>query len=74
MVLLFFTFELAVRLQRHGRNFWLFFTTEDWAWNWLDLFIVVFGMFDQWVLPFWMTVVGKRGGPELGDMFLLIRT
>lgn len=71
LILGFFCFELFVRVRRQGLPF---FTDEGAIWNILDCLIVVFGVFDQWILNLWMSLV--RGGShsdELGDTLLLIR-
>lgn len=48
--LLIFTFELAIRMKRSGC--WAFFASPDeWAWNWVDFFIVLGGVIDQWMMP-----------------------
>lgn len=67
----FFLFEVFVRLRRQGASF---FYEEGSLWNILDFFIVVFGVFDQWLLNVWMSMVrGQQRTSELGDILLLIR-
>jgi len=49
LLLMIFTFELAVRLKRGRLHF--FYHSSDWPWNWLDFIIVVGGIVDQWMMP-----------------------
>jgi len=71
LLLAFFLFELFVRFRRQGIQF---FTDDGAIWNCLDFLIVVFGVFDQWILNLWMSMVrGQQHSNELGDILLLIR-
>jgi len=48
LFLVIFLFELAVRLRFRRLSF---FNSSDWAFNWLDFFIVLGGMLNMWALP-----------------------
>eukprot|EP00401_Gymnodinium_catenatum_P062746 CAMPEP_0117504104 /NCGR_PEP_ID=MMETSP0784-20121206/24676_1 /TAXON_ID=39447 /ORGANISM="" /LENGTH=631 /DNA_ID=CAMNT_0005299447 /DNA_START=86 /DNA_END=1981 /DNA_ORIENTATION=+ len=61
LLLFIFTFELFTRMKRYGLRFFF----EDWVWNWLDGFIVLGGILDQWVMPT-ITLVQSRMGIEAG--------
>merc|ERR1719203_2611524 len=51
-----------------------FFISEGWIWNILDFFIVVIGVFDQWLLNLWMSLVHHGSHrSQLGNVLLLIR-
>lgn len=72
--LVFFVGELTLRLLRDGPVF--FRHPDDYAWNWLDLFIVVSGVIDQWVMPLIASFSEKSGGKksrQYGVMVLLMR-
>jgi len=72
MILFYFVFEISVRLRRHRLGF---FVSADWAWNWLDFCIVMFGAFDEWLKNFWMQLVARKTSPSsLGEVVLLART
>lgn len=71
-LLSFFTFELIVRILRHGCHF--FKHEDDWAWNLFDFFIVISGVFDQWMVPLLeQTVHGlSKEGRKKGKMSVVI--
>jgi len=72
LILLFFLFELTVNLRKQGCVH--FFTSEDYVWNVLDLFIVVVGTMDQWVIKlFVVAVYGRQHSDELGNSLMLFR-
>lgn len=72
LVLLFFLFELIVNFRKQGCSG--FFTSEDYVWNYLDLFIVVMGAMDQWVIKlFFVVVYGRQHSDELGNSLMLFR-
>ncbi|CAJ1450894.1 unnamed protein product, partial [Effrenium voratum] len=48
-LLVIYVFELFVRVAFHGVGY---FIHEDWAWHWLDFVVVMFGVLEQWMLPF----------------------
>ena len=51
-----FTIELGIRICADGCGlFW----GDDWTWGWLDLFIVVFSLWEVGVAP-WNWCVGER--------------
>eukprot|EP00928_Gymnodinium_smaydae_P030939 TRINITY_DN22864_c0_g1_i1.p1 TRINITY_DN22864_c0_g1~~TRINITY_DN22864_c0_g1_i1.p1 ORF type:complete len:705 (-),score=153.18 TRINITY_DN22864_c0_g1_i1:50-2164(-) len=71
IILLYFVFEIAVRLRCQGTRF---FTSDDFAWNLLDFLIVLFGVCDQWVLHFWVLLAtGDTSVGEVGQVVLLVR-
>eukprot|EP00401_Gymnodinium_catenatum_P007794 CAMPEP_0117606432 /NCGR_PEP_ID=MMETSP0784-20121206/79710_1 /TAXON_ID=39447 /ORGANISM="" /LENGTH=305 /DNA_ID=CAMNT_0005409515 /DNA_START=114 /DNA_END=1028 /DNA_ORIENTATION=- len=48
--LLWYCIELSLRAAYHRRGF-LYGRVSHVGWNWLDLFVVVCGIFDQWIIP-----------------------
>ncbi|CAL1171399.1 unnamed protein product [Cladocopium goreaui] len=71
-VLLFFLFELIVNFHKLGCSG--FFSSEDYVWNCLDLFIVVMGAMDQWVIRLLFVVMyGRHHSDELGNSLMLFR-
>jgi len=72
LVLLFFLFELIVNFRKLGCCG--FFRSEDYVWNYLDLFIVVMGAMDQWVIRLLFVVLyGRHHSDELGNSLMLFR-
>lgn len=72
LVLLFFLFELIVNFHKLGCSG--FFSSEDYVWNCLDLFIVVMGAMDQWVIRlFFVVMYGRHHSDELGNSLMLFR-
>ncbi|CAJ1413926.1 unnamed protein product [Effrenium voratum] len=49
-LLVIYAFELFVRVAFHGLGY---FYHSDWAWHWLDFVVVMLGVLEQWMLPFW---------------------
>eukprot|EP00427_Karlodinium_veneficum_P027567 CAMPEP_0169211874 /NCGR_PEP_ID=MMETSP1016-20121227/15986_1 /TAXON_ID=342587 /ORGANISM="Karlodinium micrum, Strain CCMP2283" /LENGTH=441 /DNA_ID=CAMNT_0009289521 /DNA_START=81 /DNA_END=1403 /DNA_ORIENTATION=- len=72
-LLIFFVFELSVRLCRHRLNYFLH--EDDWVWNLLDFGIVASGVSDQWVMP--LLEILKRQthdrSQHAGVVFMLMR-
>lgn len=77
LLLVFFCFELTVRLLRHKLLF--FRDPDDWMWNCLDFFIVTSGVVDQWCVPlskrigFGDSNRGGKGGEKMGVLVMLMR-
>lgn len=75
--LIIYVFELVVRVKRWGLRF--FWHTSDWAWNYLDLFIVGGGIADEWLNPLISFIQTLLGHPHHGQhgarqvLFKLIR-
>lgn len=70
-ILTFFVFELAVRIRHQGL---IMFASDECGWNWLDLCIVLFGVFDQWLMRMWISLAsGRQTRSELGEVLLLVR-
>jgi len=73
LMLLFFVFEILVRLRRMGYRF---FYAGDWVWNVFDFSIVFFGVCDQWLLAIWVAITssgGSQRADEIGQAMLLMR-
>lgn len=64
--LIFYIIEFALRAILYGIGDLLFGPYRIVCWNWLDLFIVVIGIIDQWILSF---ALGH--GPGQGDYCFL---
>merc|ERR1719174_3128891 len=69
-LLIFFVFELVMRLCRNGIMY--FKHEDDWVWNLLDFGIVASGVIDQWGMPIIEAYSGKRGH-HVGVVFMLMR-
>lgn len=72
-LLIFFVFELTVRLCRHGCMF--FKHEDDFVWNFLDFGIVASGVSDQWIMPLveWIKAEEGGGNKHAGTVFTLMR-
>jgi len=77
MLLSFFTFELVVRIARHGSQF--FKNEEDRVWNVFDFSIVTSGVVDQWLVPLGYKIAAVASGHpsthkgKMSVAFLLMR-
>eukprot|EP00927_Polykrikos_kofoidii_P000536 TRINITY_DN10193_c0_g1_i1.p1 TRINITY_DN10193_c0_g1~~TRINITY_DN10193_c0_g1_i1.p1 ORF type:complete len:1018 (-),score=200.57 TRINITY_DN10193_c0_g1_i1:485-3538(-) len=76
LLLVIFTFELAVRLRRYGCEF--FCHPEDITWNLLDFSIVAGGIVDQWLMPAISLVQMMMGNESpsvgnLGQLMMMLR-
>jgi len=69
-LLIFFVFELVMRLCRNGIMY--FKHEDDWVWNLLDFGIVASGVIDQWGMPIIEAYSGKKGH-HVGVVFMLMR-
>merc|ERR1712224_946572 len=71
-LLVFFVFELTVRLWRFGGQY--FRHEDDWVWNLLDFSIVASGVVDTWVMPLisWIKKETHKKG-HVGVAFMLMR-
>lgn len=73
--LAFFLFEIGVRVRRSGL-FRFFSRGEDLLWNYLDSLIVLTGILDQWVLPWYTLLLHQENsvsGGGIGQMMMLVR-
>merc|ERR1719174_862269 len=75
-LLIFFVFELVMRLCRNGIMY--FKHEEDWVWNLLDFGIVASGVIDQWGMPLIEWIKQEEDGPSkkkghAGVLFMLMR-
>eukprot|EP00747_Dinoflagellata_sp_TGD_P164909 gnl/TRDRNA2_/TRDRNA2_185503_c0_seq1.p1 gnl/TRDRNA2_/TRDRNA2_185503_c0~~gnl/TRDRNA2_/TRDRNA2_185503_c0_seq1.p1 ORF type:complete len:552 (+),score=122.92 gnl/TRDRNA2_/TRDRNA2_185503_c0_seq1:96-1751(+) len=70
-LLVFFTFELVMRMWKHGKAF--FFNEDDWVWNLFDFSIVVCGIGDQWLVPAAKKVLHKNDKQGGGAVFTIVR-
>jgi len=64
-LIIFFVFELVMRLIRHGWNFFKH-DHEDCIWNFFDFFIVLSGVCDEWLIPVVMRML-PRGNEDDED-------
>lgn len=73
LLLVYFCFELIVRLMRHGCKF--FNHEEDWVWNLFDFSIVMNGVFDQWMMPVitYLQLLNLGEGAHMSMIFMIIR-
>eukprot|EP00811_Abedinium_folium_P006096 NODE_1560_length_2437_cov_16.032900.p1 GENE.NODE_1560_length_2437_cov_16.032900~~NODE_1560_length_2437_cov_16.032900.p1 ORF type:complete len:683 (+),score=154.93 NODE_1560_length_2437_cov_16.032900:96-2144(+) len=76
--LLFYVVELTLKALLYERGLLIGRFTVVW-WNWLDLVIVVSGLFDQWLLPLFSQVSEgaidseKRGGGHHAGVLRMLR-
>jgi len=72
IMLLFFVFEIAVRMRLDGYR--AFFTdAEERVWNILDFMIVVFGVADLWAARIVQLLSGHNKSTGLGQLMLVVR-
>lgn len=70
LLLLFFVFELLVRMRLIGLSF-LSCSNPDIAWNMLDFVIVLSAVLDQWIRPLLLTE--EKGKSNFGQAMMLMR-
>uniref|UniRef100_A0A7S4V8T6 EF-hand domain-containing protein n=1 Tax=Alexandrium monilatum TaxID=311494 RepID=A0A7S4V8T6_9DINO len=75
--LLIFVFELLVRMRIFGARF-LCELHQDILWNWIDLIVVLGGVFDNWVMPSLITLANLMGmnahhSGELAHFMAMVR-
>jgi len=64
VLLMIYVFELLVRVRRRRCRFFCSSDGGDVLWNWLDLVIVLGGVFDMWVTPVVNEVSAAMGGEQ----------
>lgn len=62
-VMVFYVTELALKALLYQRDLLIGSCSIVW-WNWLDMIIVIVGIFDGWIRPFVMVKSGKHGGHQ----------